>query len=318
MSGENIMGGENATGWENHQKGIALAFITALISGFSVFANGMAVKLADPSVYTLAKGIGALLFLVAAAFALKELKHFRALSRKQWAMLGLIGIVGGSLPFLMFFWGLSLGGAAVSSFIYRSLFVFAAVFGYLILKETPSPRDFAAGFAILLGNALLVSGEVLFGVGQLLVLGATALWALEYAISRKVMADVHPKVVMVARMGFGSIVLLAFLGFSGSLAALWAMDTAVLGWLALTSLMLFAFITCWYSALKRLPLLKATVILALGGVITAVLEAVFLAKAVSGMAALGLLLVFAGAIIAAEIPDRMRSLFAKPHPGPAE
>ncbi|NYZ74206.1 DMT family transporter, partial [Candidatus Micrarchaeota archaeon] len=294
------------------------AFITALISGFSVFMNGIAVKLADPSVYTLAKGIGALLFLVAAAFALKESRHFSGLSRKQWAMLGLIGIVGGSLPFLMFFWGLSMGGAAISSFIYRSLFIFAAVFGYLVLKETPSPRDFAAGFAILIGNALLVSGDMMFGPAQLLVLGATVLWALEYALSRKVMADVHPKVVMVARMGFGSIFLLAFLGFSSSLSALWSIDIAVLGWLAVTSLLLFAFVTCWYSALKHLPLLKATAILALGGVITAVLEAVVLAKTISMIAVFGLLFVFAGAVIAAGLPDRIRAMLGKPHPGLVE
>lgn len=305
-------------GEENRQKGIALAFITALISGFSVFVNGIAVKLADPSVYTLAKGIGVLVFLVAAVFTLKEIRHFSGLSRRQWGMLGLIGIVGGSLPFLMFFWGLSMGGAAVSSFIYRSLFIFAAVFGYLILKETPSPRDFAAGFAILIGNALLVSGDMLFGTGQLLVLGATVLWALEYALSRKLMADVQPRVVMVARMGFGSIVLLIFLGFTGSLSALWTIDTAVLGWLAITSLLLFAFITTWYSALKHLPLLKATAILALGGVVTAVLEAVMLAKAVSPMALLGLLLVFAGAMVAAGVPDRIRSILAKLHPGLVE
>ncbi|MDD5172226.1 MAG: DMT family transporter [Candidatus ainarchaeum sp.] len=305
-------------GDENYQKGIALAFITALISGFSVFMNGIAVKLADPSVYTLAKGIGALVLLVAAAFALKELKHFRGLSRKQWAMLGLIGIVGGSLPFLMFFWGLSLGGVAVSSFIYRSLFIFAAVFGYLVLKEKPEPKDFAAGFIILIGNALLVSGDMMLGVPQLLVLGATVLWALEYALSRRIMADVHPKVVMAARMGFGSIVLLAFLGFTGSLSALWTMDMAILGWLAVTSLLLFGFVTTWYSALKHLPLLKATSILALGGVITAVLEAVLLAKTISAMAALGLLLVFAGAMIAAGVPDRIRSIMAKPFSGLVE
>jgi len=308
------MGGGNS-GEGNYQKGIALAFITALISGFSVFANGIAVKLADPSLYTFAKGIGALLFLVAAAFALKESRHFRNLSRRQWAMLGLIGIVGGSMPFLMFFWGLSMGGAAISSFIYRSLFIFAAVSGYLILKETPSPRDFAAGFAILIGNALLVSGDMVFGTGQLLVLGATVLWALEYALSRRMMADVHPRVVMVARMGFGSIILLGFLGFTGSLSALWSIDIAVLGWLAITSLLLFAFVTSWYSSLRYLPLVKATAILALGGVITAVLETVILAKTISPMASLGLLLVFAGAIIAVGLPERIRAVIGKPHPG---
>src|SRR5271157_2523641 len=172
-----------------NEKGIILAVSAALISGFSVFMNGVAVSQADPFVYTTIKGIFALIFLVACAMILKEMKNFRSLSSKQWGMLVLIGLIGGSVPFLMFFWGLKLGGAAVSSFIYRSLFIFAGVTGYLILKEAPSPRDVAAGFVILAGNALLVSGEAIFGLGQVLVLGATLLWAVEYAISRKIMSD---------------------------------------------------------------------------------------------------------------------------------
>ena len=101
----------------------------ALISGFSVFINGVAVTFADPFVYAALKNTGALLFLGAALLAFRELGNLRNLSLRQWGMLALIGVIGGSIPFLLFFWGLKLGGAAVSSFIYRSLFLFAGVFG---------------------------------------------------------------------------------------------------------------------------------------------------------------------------------------------
>jgi drug/metabolite transporter (DMT)-like permease len=287
-------------------RGLMFAVLTALISGVSVFINGIAVKLSDPFVYTFLKNAGVLVFLGAAVLALGNLHHFRNLSRKQWGLLALIGVIGGSLPFLMFFWGLKLGGAAVSSFIFRSLFIFAGVFGYLILKERPEPKDYAAGLIILSGNALLVSGELAFGIGQLLVLGATALWALEYTVSRKVLADVHPNVVVVSRMLFGSMVLFAFLGATGSLSLLSTVSIEVVQWLALTALLLFGFVMGWYNALKHLPVLKATAVLATGGIVTAVLNLAFVGKVVTVTEAMGLMLIVLGAAMVVGFSEIMR------------
>lgn len=289
-------------------KGLMFAALAALISGVSVFINGFAVKLADPLVYTFLKNAGALLFLAGAVLALGQLNQFRNLSRKQWGLLALIGLIGGSIPFMMFFWGLKLGGAAASSFIFRSLFIFAGIFGYILLNEKPEPKDYAAGFVILLGNALLVSGELALGMGQLMVLGATALWALEYTISRKVLADVSPEVVMVSRMLFGSIVLLSFLGMSGSISMVSQTSMEMLGWLALVSLMLFGFLMGWYNALRRLPVLKATAVLASGGIVTAALNLLFLGREVALAEAMGLALILLGAIAMVSFTSMLRLL----------
>jgi drug/metabolite transporter (DMT)-like permease len=291
-----------------YEKGIILALITALISGVSVFVNGAAVKLADPIAYTLLKNFGALVFLGAIALAFHEMKNFRSLSTKQWGMLVLIGIIGGSLPFAMFFAGLKLGGAAASSFIFRSLFVFAGVFGYVILKEKLELRDIAAGFIMLAGSALLISGTFVFGFGEALVLAATALWALEYTISRKALADISPRVLMVSRMLFGSLALFCFLATTGSIGTLLAFNAEILGWVAITSLLLFGFVSAWYSALKHIPVFKATAILALGGIVTAALDLGFSHKIPSFTDALGLCLMLVGAISAVGAVAMMRSL----------
>jgi drug/metabolite transporter (DMT)-like permease len=276
------------------RQGVILALMTALISGISVYVNGIAVKTADPFAYTFLKNAGSLAFIALAAIALGEIRNFRNVKRASIPLLVLIGIIGGSVPFLLFFYGLKLGGPSVSSFIFRSLFVFAGVFGYLILRERPSPRDFLGGLLILAGNALLVSGDLVFGFGQLLVLAATVLWALEYTVSRKVLSDVHPRVVMASRMFFGSIIILAFLFTSGSAAALSALTTDILLWLAVTSLLLFGFLFCWYQSLKSLPVLTATSILALGGVITAALEMFFSSRPFTPFEGLGLILIVLG------------------------
>ena len=292
-------------------KGILLALLAAIISGVSVFVNGSAVKLADPFVYTTLKNLGALLFLGAAVLALNEVRHFKNLSKKQWAMLAMIGVIGGSVPFLMFFWGLKLGGAAVSSFLFRSLFIFAGIAGYFILKEKPEANDVAAGLLLLLGNALLVSGDLAFGFGQMLVLGATVLWAIEYTVSRKMLADIEPKVLMVSRMMFGSLILLGFLAMDGSLGLLTQINAEMLSWLVLTSALLFGFLIAWYSSLRYLPVLKATSILALGGIITSSLS-ILLGGAVSLIEASGLMLILMGVGIAVGLSNLVTSLKATP------
>jgi drug/metabolite transporter (DMT)-like permease len=281
-------------------KGILLAFLAALISGVSVFVNGAAVKLADPFVYTTLKNLGALAFIGAAVFAFSELRSFKGLSKRQWGMLIAIGVIGGSVPFLMFFWGLKLGGAAVSSFIFRSLFLFAGVAGYLVLKENPEPRDLAAGLILLVGNALLVSGDLAFGLGQMLVLGATILWAIEYSISRKMLAEVNPRVVMASRMAFGSIILLGFLSFEGTLGSVFQLSADMALWLVVTSVLLGGFLLSWYGSLKHLPVMRATAILALGGIITASLS-IMQGGAVTLSESIGLLIILAGVGVAVGI-----------------
>ncbi|MFH0737601.1 MAG: DMT family transporter [Candidatus Micrarchaeota archaeon] len=288
-------------------KGILLALLAALISGVSVFINGSAIKLADPFAYTTLKNLGALLFLWGAVLAFNEVRHFRNLSKRQWSVLALIGVIGGSVPFLMFFWGLKLGGAAISSFIFRSLFIFAGVAGWFILKEKPEASDVAAGVILLLGNALLVSGDLEFGFGQMLVLGATILWAVEYTISRKMLSDIEPNVVMVSRMIFGSLVLLGFLAMDGSLGLLTQINPEMLSWLVLTSALLFGFLTSWYNTLRYLPVLKATSILALGGIVTSALG-ILCGGTVSLAEGFGLLLILLGAGIAAGSANLVSSL----------
>lgn len=259
-------------------KAILLALAAAATSGISIFLNGVAVKHADPFAYTTLKNLGALVVLATAAIALRQASEFKTLSRKQLVMLVLIGVIGGSVPFLLFFWGLKLGGPAVSSFIFRSLFIFAGAFAYVILKEKPETKHAIAGTAILAANALLLTGKLEFGLGQALVLAATVLWALEYTISRKMLADLKPSTVMTSRMLFGSIALLAFLTTTGNAGQLLAISQEAAAWLAVTSLSLALFLFLWYNTIKAMPLLQATVILSLGGVVTAALEAAVLHK----------------------------------------
>lgn len=290
------------------EKGILFCFLAALISGISVFLNGAAVKLSDPFVYTTLKNMGAVVFLVALVLIFKQYNEIKKLNKNQWKNLALIGIIGGSIPFLLFFWGLKLEGPAISSFIFRSLFIFAAIFGYFLLKEKITKTHLVAGGIILLGNILLINGELVFGFGHLLILAATAMWALEYSISRKALQDISPRIVMTSRMFFGSFVLLGFLVFTGKAGLIFALTAEQFQWLIITSLSLFMFLSFWYVSLKYTPVLQATTILALGGIITALLNLTFLDKAISPLEGLGFILIAAGVLIMVGLSQIVKSI----------
>ncbi len=294
--------------WNN---GLLLAFLAAFISGLAIFINGFAVKLADPFSYTLLKNVGALILLVVVFVLFNQFKHFESISKKQWLSLAFIGIIGGSIPFLLFFWGLKLTGAVSGSFVFRSLFIFAGLFGYLLMKEKPSHNDLLAGLLILSANFFLLEKSFAFSFGHLLILIATVFWALDYSFSRKLLNEINPKTVMLSRMFFGSIILIALLGFNNSLPSIESiLDFQLLFWLFIVSILLAGFLLLWYSCLKFLPVFRATVILSLGGLVTFFLDVVFLKKTLMLNELIALSLLFFAFIAVSGLFDKA---FSKNH-----
>ena len=84
-------------------KGYYLVLATAVISGFSIFINKFGVAITNPYIFAFLKNFWVVLFLSAIIFAAGNFSDLRKLSRKQWGMLIIIGLVGGSIPFLLFF-----------------------------------------------------------------------------------------------------------------------------------------------------------------------------------------------------------------------
>ena len=85
------------TGW-----GIRLAVATALISGMAVWLNAFAVRqVPDPAVYTTLKNLVAAAILVAGASMMGGAAEVRSLDRRRWGLLLLVGLIGGSVPFLL-------------------------------------------------------------------------------------------------------------------------------------------------------------------------------------------------------------------------
>jgi drug/metabolite transporter (DMT)-like permease len=287
-------------------KGLVLAYLTALVSGISVFVNSFGVLSMDATAYTFVKNAAVAAILVAIAIGIGKQHELRNLSRKQAGLLALSGIIGGGIAFALFFSGLALLAGPVSSFLYRLLFVFAIGAGVLLLKERIDWRIITGAAAVIAGNFLLLGNASLsLSAGVLLVLAATALWALEYAISKMALASLSPITVASARMGIGAFVLLGILFAQGKAGAMLAIDASALGWVAVAVVLLTLFTTLWYSALKNAPLITCAAILTLGGPISALLSFALAGKALSLQMAAGFALIAVGVIFAVGISETL-------------
>ncbi len=254
--------------------GILLVFLTVLFSGVSNFVNAQALG-SNPTwnsdLFVTLRNVAVAAMLVPLVVLAGRRARAR-LSRVDWLKLGTIGLLGGAIPFLLFFRGLQMAGSsgvATATFGYRTLFLMASVLGVVFLKERVSPRLALAALLLLGGNALLLSLTApIWTDGTAYVLLATALWAGEYTLSKHALRRVPSGTVALGRMGFGGAFLLAYVVLTGQLGSVAAVGGAQWGWMALSVVLLLGFVTTWYAGLKTVDVSVATAMLVLAFPIT--------------------------------------------------
>jgi drug/metabolite transporter (DMT)-like permease len=252
--------------------GLLLVLLTAIISGISTFVNAYAVHGTSSDAFVTVRNLAvAGLILPLAVLARRRL--VAPLRRVDWARLVAIGVVGGGIPFLLFFHGLALataaGGGLTASFLYRTLFLMATVFGVVYLKEHFHPRVAVAAGLLLAGNYLLLSLTApVWTDGTLYVLAATVLWAVEYTISKRTLRDLPSGVVAFGRMGIGAVILVGYLALTSQFAAVHALSAGQWEWVLISAVLLAAFVGTWYAGLRRVDLGVATSVLVLGFPVT--------------------------------------------------
>ena len=290
--------------------GLWLVLATAIISGVSTFANAYAVAGTSSDAFvTLRNAVTALLV---APFALLVARSSgERLRRADWGRLAAIGLIGGAIPFLLFFRGLQLatasGGGLTASFLYRTLFLWATVLGVLVLRERVHLRVAVAAGLLLGGNLLLMSlSAPVWTDGSLYVLAATGLWAGEYTLSKRSLQLLRGPTVALGRMGFGALFLLGYLALSGEVGAAFRFTEPQWAWVGLSAVLLAAFVATFYAGLQRVDLGVATAVLVLGFPVTLVLSALIRGTATPAVPAVGAAAVVAGAILVAG-RDRWRA-----------
>jgi len=289
--------------------GIAFAFATAVISGVSIYVNGRGVRhFGDPTVYTTGKNLVAGVLLVLLALIVRSPRRDEGTPaarppRRQWLAMFGVGVIGGSVPFVLFFEGLARAEATQASFIQKTLVIWVALLAVPLLRERVGWPHVLAVVLLIVGQAYLVghTGTIAFGTGEAMILAATLLWAVEVVYVKKLIGPIPPRFFAAARMGFGTVLLLVWVAVSGRTGALTGLDWQQWEWLLLTGLLLSAYVATWYAALARAQAVDVTAVLVLGAVITALLSGVVDGAAVN---ALGVGLVVLGTAIVAVLALR--------------
>ncbi len=277
-------------------KGILLVLTAAVISGFAIFLNKWGVKGLDPYFFTFAKNLIVALLLTTAILLIYRLKEFKSLTNKNWLTLILVGLIGGSIPFLLFFKGLAITSAAQASLFHKTLFVWLIPISWIFLKKKINKYELIAALVILSGSICYFQYRPeAFNRGDFLILIATMMWAFEIALSKKLLKNLSAFTVAWGRMFFGTIFILIFLIAKQGLSNMIPGDS--LGqyiWIVISSIILFAYVITFYNGLKYIPAFTATAILSLGAPLTALLSLVFIDQTILPLKILGIILLSLG------------------------
>jgi len=275
-----------------------------VISGVAVFANGYGVRawteISDPTTYTTLKNSVAALVLLIAAGLLVRLGDAQRIDltqvKRHWLGLSLIAIVGGSIPFVLFFEGLARATSSDAAFIHKTLVIWVAILAVSILRERIGLPHVAAIALLIWGQVALAGGlgAIEFGAGEWMILGATLLWAIETVLVKRVLVSVSSLTVGVARMAGGALLLVLYGLGRGAFSGLAGVTPEHLVWILLTGLTLAAYVGTWFFALARSQAVDVTAVLVGGAIITALLESGI--RGVDLPAAPGLLLVATGVV----------------------
>ena len=254
--------------------GLALAGATAVISGVSVFVNATAVRtFDDPVLFTTLKNVVAAVVL--AGLAIMTVREPWHPSRSNVGGLLAIGIIGGGVPFILFFTGLAQATAPGAAVIHKTMFLWVAVLAVLFLHERLGSLQVTA-MAVLLLSQLLIQNPtgVGWGSGETLIALATGFWVFEVIVAKRVLIDTPSAIASLARMGIGLGVLLGYLALTGGLAGLGQLTAEQLAWVLVTGLLLSGYVATWYAALQRASASAVTAVLTLSVPITATLQVV--------------------------------------------
>lgn len=280
--------------------GLVLVILAAISSGVSNFVNIYAVAGTSSAGFVTVRNLMVAGLLVPVAILSRgPIANRRTLTSRDWSQLVVIGLIGGAIPFLLFFHGLQLataqGGGVTASFFYRTLFLFATVFAFFFLKERFEWRIVAGAVLLLGGSYLLLSmTSVVWTDGSLYVLAATALWAGEYALSKSLMGHVPWSTVGLGRMGFGAVFLVGYLSLTAQWGAVASFSVGQWDWVLISAALLTIFVGIWYAGLSRVNLTVGTSVLVLGFPLTWLMSVMIQGQTLTAMQALGALGVVLG------------------------
>ncbi len=264
-----------ATGRRSLRFGYIFAALAATISGVSVYVNSLGVQsFSDPVLFTALKdGFVGLMLLLPLMFFSGWRAEYRRLSRRNWAWMVALALTGGSVPFALFFTGLKMTTAATGAVINHFQFVLVAVFALIFLREAIRPALWAGFTVLLLGTLLGTNLHALnWNEGAWLIAASTVLFAIDFVIAKHLLQGLATLTVMTARMTMGTAMLFVYVITTGRLGQVAELGPTQWGFVVVTGLLLLAFTTSTFTAIRHASVSAVLAIGAAAPIITTLLQ----------------------------------------------
>jgi drug/metabolite transporter (DMT)-like permease len=287
---------------DKERLGTLFAITAAIISGFSIPLNKIFVVNLDPTVFTAVRSviIGIAFFFI---ISYKSKFSYKSFKKVSWEYMILIAIIGGSFAFLLFFNGLKLTTAGRSALLQKTLPLYVTVLAFLFLKEKISRKYMLALFLMFIGTLAIYFTQISItdlwsnpSLGDILVISATFLWAVENIIARKAMIKGENNfMVSFSRMLFGGLILFGFVILFGKMDLLVNMSVQQITNVLISTLILFGYVLFWYWSIKMINVSKASSFLLLSPAISLLIGTLFLGEPAPLIEIIGSMLILIGA-----------------------
>jgi drug/metabolite transporter (DMT)-like permease len=296
--------------------GTMLAVLTAVFSGIAIPANKVFVVNTDPAVFTAVRAIVIGIIFLLLSLLQRNRQKIKARFTVSWKYLAAIAIIGGSFAFLLFFTGLSLTTASRGAFLHKTLPIYVAILAYIFLKEKITRKHIGAIVLMLAGTVAIYATSInpaeLWSnpqMGDLLIIGATIMWAAENVIARKAMIKGETNfIVSFARMFFGGLILFGVVLLTGKFDALLALSTQQMANISISIILLFCYVFFYYWSLRLINVSKAATMLLLAPVVSLILGVTFLSEPAPALQLFGSAVILIGAYIIVGIRSEQRAI----------
>jgi len=277
--------------------GVAFILITAVLSGMRPAISKFGTQSYPPIIlacFTLA-------FSAAAAFMIFLTKQEKA--REVFSDPAEFAAIGASsgIAMLLLYLGLQTTSSIDSSLFLQAELAYSLVACYFILKEKITATQVAFSAMVFLGAiaTLWQAGLPNLNAGALMILAVPAFYVASNLLSKGLLQRHTPEMIIAMRQAYGALILLATaLAFEAAKLAV-VFNAQFLVYSAMLGIVMTGVSFCWYNAIKRMNLSKATAIGAVEVVVGGAMAFLLFGEVPTQLQCIGAALIIAGTVLLA-------------------
>ena len=281
--------------------------IGTLLWGTSFIAGKIAFQTIDPTLVVILRlTIASIVMLPVTGTFIKK-RHMYNITKKDFLLLILLGILTYPATFMLEFTGLSLTSVSSATTIIGVGPIMVALIGALFFKEKPAPLVYLLGCVSFVGIALMVGNADMASVsylGCLIMFISTIVVAFWVHLSTKVLGKIPPVYYTPLCIQFGTL-------FGAPVLSLfvktWHVDVTFEGVAAIIYLSIFCSILAsmfWNKGLQEYDSSRSGIFLSLEPVFSLLFAVVLLGERISLLSTVGVVLVITSATICMVLPTK--------------